>query len=63
MSVIRLLVGWTTAGSNTLFDDRYSMNSWPATNITAAKAKASIADAIWGASFIVPRFCRFVPVY
>jgi hypothetical protein len=34
------------------------MNSWPATNITAAKAKASIADASWGTSFIVRRSYR-----
>jgi hypothetical protein len=33
------------AGLNALLVDRYSMNCWPATNINAAKAKASRADA------------------
>jgi hypothetical protein len=47
------LVGLATAGSNTFLVDRYSMNSWPATNIAAAKTTASIADAIWGTSFKV----------
>jgi len=32
-------------GLTAVLVDRYSMNSWPATNITAANAKASMADA------------------
>jgi hypothetical protein len=49
----------SAVGADGSLADLFSINNWPATNITAANAIANIAVANWGTSFIL----RLLPKY